>query len=181
MADALSRFPPQLAYLGIAMMMIKEYETLAFLADNAIQRPSQSGSLFLGSLTVTPSLISRIAKAQIADPKIFRILEDLVLDELDDCPTPWRVGTDGALCRGHKLVVPDDETLRKEILWESHRSWFTIHPGGIKMYCDMKWTFWWEGMKDDVADFVSKCMTCQMVKAERKNPPGFLQPLDIPV
>ena len=36
-------------------------------------------------------------------------------------------------------------------------------------------------MKRDVADFVSKCMVCQMVKAEQKHPAGLLHPLEIPV
>ena len=78
-------------------------------------------------------------------------------------------------------MVPDDTALRKELLQESHRSRFTIHPGGTKMYRDMRRTFWWEGMKRDVADFMSKCMVCQMVKAERKHPAGLLHPLEIPV
>ena len=35
-------------------------------------------------------------------------------------------------------------------------------------------------MKRDVADYVSKCLTCQQVKAEHRRPPGLLQPLPIP-
>ena len=36
-------------------------------------------------------------------------------------------------------------------------------------------------MKRDIAEFVSKCLTCQKVKSEHKRPAGLLQPLDIPV
>ena len=35
-------------------------------------------------------------------------------------------------------------------------------------------------MKKDIADFVSKCLTCQQVKAEHKHPTGLLQSLPIP-
>ena len=35
-------------------------------------------------------------------------------------------------------------------------------------------------MKRDVAQFVSKCMVCQQVKAEHQKPGGTLQPLPIP-
>ena len=35
-------------------------------------------------------------------------------------------------------------------------------------------------MKKDVANFVSKCLTCQQVKAKHKIPYGLLQPLPIP-
>ena len=35
-------------------------------------------------------------------------------------------------------------------------------------------------MKNDIAVFVSKCLTCQQVKAEHQRPAGLLQPLPIP-
>ena len=35
-------------------------------------------------------------------------------------------------------------------------------------------------MKRDVAEHVSKCLTCQQVKAEHQRPSGLLQPLSIP-
>ena len=36
-------------------------------------------------------------------------------------------------------------------------------------------------MKRDVANFVSRCLTCQQVKTEHQAPSGMLQPLTIPV
>ncbi|GJU96751.1 putative nucleotidyltransferase, ribonuclease H [Tanacetum coccineum] len=41
--------------------------------------------------------------------------------------------------------------------------------------------FWGNGMKQDVATFVSKCMTCQQVKIEHQRASGLLQPLEIPM
>ena len=35
-------------------------------------------------------------------------------------------------------------------------------------------------MKVDIAEWVSKCLTCQKVKAEHQKPSGLLQPLEIP-
>ena len=35
-------------------------------------------------------------------------------------------------------------------------------------------------MKGDIAEFVSKCLTCQQIKAEHKHPAGLLQSLPIP-
>ena len=68
---------------------------------------------------------------------------------------------------GH-LCVPDNDELRKDILDEAHKSRMTIHPGGTKMYKDLKRNFWWEGMKREVAEYVAKCFTCQQVKVEHQ-------------
>jgi hypothetical protein len=154
--------------------MIIEYEALEFIAQGDVRRPSEGEGVYVGAMIVTPSLIEKVKQAQIKDPKIVRLIADLVVDSLDDCPTQWRVDQDGSLRMGNRLVVLIDLELRKEILQESHRSRFTIHPGGTKMYRDMKRTFWWEGMKREVAEFVSRCVVCQMVKAERRKPPGLL-------
>ena len=61
---------------------------------------------------------------------------------------------------GDRLWVPPMEELRKEILDEAHVSVYTVHPGSTKMYKDIKRNFWWENMKRDVAEYVSKCLTC---------------------
>jgi len=36
------------------------------------------------------------------------------------------------------------------------------------MYQDLKRSFWWHGMKKDVAEYVAKCLTCQKAKAEHQ-------------
>jgi hypothetical protein len=79
-----------------------------------------------------------------------------------------------------RLCVPNIEDLRKKILEEAHHSSYTIHPGSTKMYKDLKENYWWEGMKRDVAEFVSKCLICQQVKAEHQRPAGLFQRIEIP-
>lgn len=56
-----------------------------------------------------------------------------------------------------------------------------MHPGGTKMYRDLREFYWWPGLKREVTDFVSKCLTCQQVKAEHQLPSGLLQPVKIPL
>ncbi|GKE26348.1 hypothetical protein Tco_1441732 [Tanacetum coccineum] len=41
--------------------------------------------------------------------------------------------------------------------------------------------YWWPGMKKDIAEYVSKCLTCLKVKAEHQRPFGLLQQPEIPV
>ena len=73
---------------------------------------------------------------------------------------------DGILKFKNRWCVPKIESLRKLILAEAHRSRYTIHPGSSKMYKDLKQSFWWNGMKKAVAEYVAKCLTCQQIKAE---------------
>ena len=47
------------------------------------------------------------------------------------------------------------------------------------MYLDLKESFWWTGMKKDIAEYVAICDVCQSVKAEHQKPAGLLQPLPI--
>nr|GFB21070.1 retrotransposon protein, putative, Ty3-gypsy subclass [Tanacetum cinerariifolium] len=68
----------------------------------------------------------------------------------------------------------------KAVLSEAHSSPFSIHSDSTKMYRDLKKNFWWNGMKQDVARFVAKCLTCQQVKIEHQRVSGLLQTLDIP-
>jgi hypothetical protein len=76
--------------------------------------------------------------------------------------------------------VPNVKELKDKILHEAHESAYSIHPGGNKMYHDLMATFWWYGMKMDVAEYVALYNTCQQVKAGHQRPAGLLQPLQVP-
>jgi hypothetical protein len=64
---------------------------------------------------------------------------------------------------------------------EAHGTPYSIHPGGTKMYQDLKETFRWHGMKRDIAFFIARCDVCQRVKVKHQRPAGLLQPLKITV
>ncbi|XP_074266134.1 uncharacterized protein LOC141588600 [Silene latifolia] len=53
---------------------------------------------------------------------------------------------------------------------EAHCTPYSVHPGGDKIYKDLKKTFWWPNMKRDVAKFMARCLTCQRVKGEQQRP-----------
>ena len=91
----------------------------------------------------------------------------------------FNLGTDGVLKFRNLLVVSKDEGLKKEMLDETHRSKYTVHPGGNKMYQDLKNLYWWENMKREIAQLVRARLTCQQVKAEHQKLSGLLQLLEI--
>ena len=90
------------------------------------------------------------------------------------------IDSEGTLRLGTRLCVPDVDELRKEIMEGAHFSAYSIHPGSTKMYHDLKNTYWWNEMKRDIADFVSKYLTYQQAKLEHQRPSGLLQQLPIP-
>ena len=76
-------------------------------------------------------------------------------------------------------MVPQLIDLREEILREFHCSQFSLHPGCMKMYQDLRCQYYWSEMKRHVGDFVRRCLTCQQVKAEHQKTAGLLQPLEV--
>ncbi|GKB50631.1 putative reverse transcriptase domain-containing protein [Tanacetum coccineum] len=62
---------------------------------------------------------------------------------------------------------------------EAHTSRYSIHPGADKMYHDLRDLYWWHGIKRDIAEYVSKCLTCSKNKAEHQKPSGLLQQPEI--
>ncbi|KAL4033205.1 hypothetical protein IC575_006291 [Cucumis melo] len=79
-----------------------------------------------------------------------------------------------------RLCVPEDSAVKTELLTEAHSSPFTMHPGSTKMYQDLRSVYWWRNMNREVADFVSRYLVFQQVKAPRQRPAGLLQPLSVP-
>ncbi|GJR63413.1 putative reverse transcriptase domain-containing protein [Tanacetum coccineum] len=81
---------------------------------------------------------------------------------------------DGTLCLNNRSWLPCYGDLRTLVMHESHKSKYSIHPGSIKMYQDLKQLYWWPNMKADIATYVSKCLTCSKVKAEHQKPSSLL-------
>ena len=79
-----------------------------------------------------------------------------------------------------RMCIPQSFELRTSVLEETHKSCLSFHHGMTKMCQDLKRCFWWCGMKRDMAEYVSKCLTCQKAKVEHQRPSGMLKPLEIP-
>nr|GEZ70091.1 retrotransposon protein, putative, Ty3-gypsy subclass [Tanacetum cinerariifolium] len=139
-------------------------------------------SRMLENLQIEPEIIRDLERMDIElcireDVELWAVLQKSKEEE----NMKFRVDNDGVMWFGDRLCVPSDPTLREVVLSEAHSSPFSIHLGSTKMYEDLKQHFWWNGMKQDIAMFMGKCLICQQVKIEHQRASGLLQPLYIPV
>ncbi|GJX93561.1 putative reverse transcriptase domain-containing protein [Tanacetum coccineum] len=88
--------------------------------------------------------------------------------------------SDGTLYYLDRIWVHLKGEARTLIVDEAHKLKYSIHPRADKMYYDLRDRYWWHGMKKDIAEYVSKCLTCLKVKAEHQRPSGLFQQPEIP-
>jgi hypothetical protein len=170
-SDALSRKSTG----NLAAMLTTQRHILENLRKLRIEVRLHEPGAKLTNLRVQPTLVERIKVAQAGDLQ----LQKMKLMVESGAPSEFCIHEDGSLRFGNRLCVPNDPNLKEEILSEAHNTGYTVHPGGTKMYRDLRRTFWWNNMKREIAGYVARCLVCQQVKIEHQRP-GGLQPLPIP-
>jgi hypothetical protein len=115
-------------------------------------------------MEVGSSLLQEIRRGQLEDEKIQEIKRNIKGEKSpgfleDDQGVFWYKGM---------ICVPNVKKLKDKILCEAHKSTYSIHPGENKMYHALKATYWWYGMKRNIAEYVTLYDTCQRVKAEHQ-------------
>jgi hypothetical protein len=141
-ADALSQrsHVSQLVVDSIPFELCEEFDKL----NLRIVANTEAMEMEVGS-----SLLQEIQRGQLEDEKVQEIKHNILEDD------------EGVLWYKGRIYVPNVKELKDKILHEAHESAYSIHPGGNKMYHDLKTTYWWYGMKRDVAEYVALCDTCQ--------------------
>jgi hypothetical protein len=115
-------------------------------------------------IEVGSSLLQEIWKGQLEDKKI----QEIKCNIKEEKSSGFLKDEEGVLWYEGRICVPNIKELKDKILCEAHKSAYSIHIGGNKMYHDLKATYWRYGMKRDVAEYVALCDTCQRVKAEHQ-------------
>ena len=72
----------------------------------------------------------------------------------------FQIRDDGMIVKGQRMCGPEYGELNRYIMEEAHSSAYAMHPGSTKMYKTLKEHYWWNGMKKEIASFVSRCQTC---------------------
>ncbi|XP_057965318.1 uncharacterized protein LOC131155888 [Malania oleifera] len=79
------------------------------------------------------------------------------------------ISDDGALRFRSRLFVLADTEIRRMILEEAHKLLYTVHLGSMKMYRNLRESFWWSDKKSEIAEFVKQCLTCEQIKVEHQS------------
>ncbi|KAL4010206.1 hypothetical protein IC575_030459 [Cucumis melo] len=129
----------------------------------------------LSSISGRSSLVTEIVRRQSEDSNLQKKLEK----SKKGLEVEFELRTDGAIVRQGRLCVPNISELKNAILEEAHSSAYAMHPGSTKMYRTLKKTYWWLGMKQEIVEYVDRCLIFQQVKPVRQRPGGFLNPLRV--
>ncbi|GJS21943.1 putative reverse transcriptase domain-containing protein [Tanacetum coccineum] len=169
---------------------IRYHPGKANVVDDALSRKEREPPLRVRALVMTIglNLPKQILDAQTEARKPENIKnEDVGGMLLKNSKDPEKLRTkrlepcvDGTLCFNGRSWLPCYGDLRTVIMHESHKSKYSIHPGSDKMYQDMKKLYCWPNMKENIATYVSKCLTCAKVKAEHQRPSRLLVQSNIP-
>jgi len=171
-ADALSRKKIQ-----ISSLMIRELALIEDFRSMNLEVSMSSNCISCNTLVIINEFLEKVKEKQLEDLKLKNFMGLLNTDKAKD----FSLGVDGIFIFKNRICIPEDNKLKQTMLYEGHRSKLSLHPGMTKMYQDLKKSYWWHGMKNDVAKFVAACLTCQISKIEHQQPGGMLTQLDIPV
>ncbi|GJU48056.1 putative reverse transcriptase domain-containing protein [Tanacetum coccineum] len=128
------------------------------------------------SMTIQSGLKAKILEAQGEASKDLKAPAEW----LRGLETHFEKRDDGGIYFFDRIWIPSVGGIRKLILDEAHTSKYSVHPGADKMYYDLRDLYWWPGMRRNIAEYVSKCLTCSKIKAEHQKPSGLLQQPEIP-
>jgi len=137
-------------------MMMKELELIEKLRDMNLNLYTGADHIRCNMLQITNEFLDEVREEHVKDQELQQIVNELGTETRKD----FRMGRDGILRFRERVCVPHSRVLRKMLLDEGHKSRLSIHPSMTKMYKDLKATFWWTGMKTDVANYVASCLVC---------------------
>jgi len=102
----------------------------------------------LANLNLYPELYSEILSAQEKDEWTQKLKSSMNTQTRSE----FKINAEGLLCFRNRVCVP--ASLREKLLAAAHQTKYFVHPGGTKMYRDLKQNFWWDGMKRDISNYI---------------------------
>jgi hypothetical protein len=129
-ADALSRrsHVSQLVVDSMPFELCEEFDKL----NLRIIANTEAMEMKVGS-----SLLQEIRRGQLEDEKVHEIKRNIK----EEKSSGFLEDDEGVLWYKGRICVPNVKELKDKMLHEAHESAYSIHPGGNKMYHDLKATF----------------------------------------
>lgn len=129
------------------------------------------------TLTAGPStpMDAALRNAALADPAYRAVVAGLASKP----DSNGRLTTDsGILYHDDRIVVPNDQALRTQLLAEAHDA--SGHTGVAATIDRLSQRVYWAGMSSSVHDYCVSCDSCQRNKVEQRRTAGLLRPPAIP-
>jgi hypothetical protein len=109
-----------------------------------------------------------------------KIKERVLKGEEEKNMTDFKIDPEGIMKFKHRICIPNLMDSKLLIFNENQKNISPGHPGYHKMISTLRKQFYWPNVKNDTADYLSKCLECQQVKVEHQHPIGLLHPFPIP-
>nr|GEY91099.1 putative reverse transcriptase domain-containing protein [Tanacetum cinerariifolium] len=125
----------------------------------------------------------RIPKEKLCNALVLALPDgpnDFVMHQTKGLDTQFEKRGDGGIYFIEWIWIPSVGGIRKLSMDEAHTSKYSVHSRADKMYYDLRDLYWWHGMKKDIVEYVSRCLTCSKIKAEHQKRSGLLQQPKIP-
>jgi hypothetical protein len=126
----------------------------------------------------TNAFVDAVRAAAAADPAYRSVLQSLAED--DHAAAGPISARNGLLYHGARLVIPNDQKLRTQLLSEAHDAGTSGHTGVAATTDRLAQRVYWAGMASAVHDYVVSCDSCQRNKVEQRRTAGLLRPPSVP-
>jgi RNase H-like domain found in reverse transcriptase/Reverse transcriptase (RNA-dependent DNA polymerase)/Integrase zinc binding domain/Chromo (CHRromatin Organisation MOdifier) domain/Retroviral aspartyl protease len=129
--------------------------------------------------TTTPTrnetpLIDQITEAYRHDTTC----QDILLNKSN---STWDITDAGLIQRHGVTLIPEGATSLKTTILSGHHDDPTASHRGVAKTLDLiSRNFQWKGMREDVKNYVSTCLSCQQNKISNQAPLGLLNPIESP-
>ncbi|POS82116.1 hypothetical protein EPUL_006419, partial [Erysiphe pulchra] len=173
-ADALTR---QSQDLHIQKTTAEAFRRKPLLKQEQLD-PKITQNLDICSFTlseVTPiTLIDRILQANKTDPSL-ESMRSLARDQTGS----YTLNNNLLFFKG-LLVVPNQNTLRTDLIREAHDPISSAHPSPAKTARMLRYHYFWQTLRSDCIRYVQNCTKCRQSHRPKGKTPGLLKPLPIP-
>ncbi len=92
----------------------------------------------------------------------------------------YRLNNEGLILKHDRILIPDNEPIRTQIIMSCHDDKTSAHSGVTKTTELVTRTFIWKHLHRHIKEYVNTCVSCQQMKSSNQQPLGLLQPIPTP-